>query len=350
MRVLVIGGTRFIGPFVVTRLCDLGHEVLVFHRGQTGAGLPQRVEHLLGERQHLAGFGAAFKRFAPQVVLDMIPMGEQDARTVMDTLRGLARRVVAVSSQDVYRAYGRLTGHESGAVDPVPLAEDAPLRHKLYPYRGESPRERDDPQRWLDDYDKILVERVVLADPHLPGTVLRLPMVYGPGDRQHRLFEYLKRMDDGRPAILLDEGLAKWRWTRGYVENVAAAIALAVVDARASGRIYNVGESEALTTVGWVREIGRVAGWLGKVVIVPAYRLPAHLAPNVNTDQHLVADTTCIRRELGYDESVPRDEALRRALAWERAHPPAQVESEKFDYAAEDAALGLVGLGSDVLD
>jgi nucleoside-diphosphate-sugar epimerase len=42
----------------------------------------------------------------------------------------------------------------------------------------------------------------------LPGTVLRLPTVYGPGDYQHRLFEYLKRMDDGRPAILLGEGVA----------------------------------------------------------------------------------------------------------------------------------------------
>lgn len=339
MRVLVIGGTRFIGPHVVARLCDSGHEVLVFHRGQTSADLPEPVEHLLGDRRHLADFAREFERFAPQVVLDMIPMGEQDARTVVDTFRGLARRVVVVSSQDVYRAYGRLTGHEPGPVGPVPLAESAPLRHKLYPYRDESPRDQDDPQRWLDDYDKILVERVVLADPGLPGTVLRLPMVYGSGDRQHRLFDHLKRMDDGRPAILLDEGLAKWRWTRGYVENVAVAIALAVVDEQAAGRIYNVGQAEALTMAGWVREIGRAVGWPGKIVVVPKNRLPSHLAPGMNTDQHLVADTTRIRQELGYKETVPQDEALKRAVAWERAHPPAQIAPGQFDYAAEDAAL-----------
>jgi nucleoside-diphosphate-sugar epimerase len=339
VRVLVIGGTRFIGPHVVTRLCDSGHEVLVFHRGQTSADLPEPVEHLLGDRRHLVDYTREFERFAPQVVLDMIPMGEQDARTAVDTFRGLARRVVVVSSQDVYRAYGRLTGHEPGPVDPVPLAESAPLRHKLYPYRDKSPRDRDDPQHWLDDYDKILVERAVLADPGLPGTVLRLPMVYGPGDRQHRLFDHLKRMDDDRPAILLDEGLAKWRWTRGYVENVAAAIALAVVDERAAGRIYNVGQAEALTMAGWVREVGRAAGWPGKVVVVPQSRLPLHLAPGMNTDQHLVADTTRIRQELGYKETVPQDEALKRALAWERVHPPTQIAPGQFDYAAEDAAL-----------
>jgi hypothetical protein len=40
-------------------------------------------------------------------------------------------------------------------------------------------------------------------------------------------FTYIKRMDDGRPVILLDEAYARWRWARGYVENIAHAIALA---------------------------------------------------------------------------------------------------------------------------
>ena len=60
-------------------------------------------------------------------------------------------------------------------------------------------------------------------------------MVHGPRDYQHRLFPYLKRMDDGRPAIVLDEDRARMRVTRGYVEDVAAAIALAATDPRASG-------------------------------------------------------------------------------------------------------------------
>jgi nucleoside-diphosphate-sugar epimerase len=339
MRVLVIGGTRFIGPCVVTRLCELGCQVTLFHRGQTHADLPAGVGHILGDRQKLADHAGAFQRFAPQVVLDMIPIVEQDARAVMHIFKGMAARVVAISSQDVYAAYGRLIGIEPGPIDPLPLHEDAALRTRLYPYRGEHPRAPDDPRRWLDDYDKILVERAVLGDPDLPGTILRLPMVYGPQDPQHRLFEYLKRMDDGRPAILLEAGLASWRWTRGYVENVAAAIALAVTDERAAGRVYNVGQVVALSTTAWIREIGGAAGWSGEVVVLPGERLPEHLRPDIDTAHHLSTDSTRIREELGYAEHVPLYEGLRRTVAWDRSHPLEKVDPKQFDYGAEDAVL-----------
>lgn len=185
----------------------------------------------------------------------------------------------------------------------------------------------------------IVVERTIMGDPHLAGTVLRLPMVYGPRDAQHRLFEYLKRMDDGRPAILLEQGLARWRWTRGYVENVATAIALAVTDERASGQVYNVGEAEALSTADWVRRIGAAAGWGGQVVVVPGERVPDHLRPGIHTGHHLVTASARIRAELGYRESVPQGEALRRTVAWERAHPPQKIDPGQFDYAAEDIVL-----------
>lgn len=339
MQILIIGGTRFIGPHVVRHLSAMGHEVTLFHRGQTEADLPAGVKHMLGARQRLADFASEFERLGPQVVLDMIPSIEQHARTVVSTFRGIARRVVAISSQDVYRAYGKLIRIESGPVEPLPLREDAPLRQKLYPYRGETPRDQQDPRRWADDYDKILVERVLMGDADLVGTVLRLPMVYGPRDPQHRLFNYLKRMDDKRPVILLEQGLAAWRWTKGYVENVAAAIALAVTDERAAGQIYNVGETETLSEAEWVKEIGRAAGWSGQVVALSKERLPTHLLTDSNTDQHLVVDTTRIREELGYDESVSRDEALRRTVAWERVHPPDAVDPGQFDYAAEDAVI-----------
>jgi nucleoside-diphosphate-sugar epimerase len=58
MRILVVVGTRFIGPHVVGRLVGSGHEVAVFHRGQTRADLPPSVRHLRGDRRHLAGYAA----------------------------------------------------------------------------------------------------------------------------------------------------------------------------------------------------------------------------------------------------------------------------------------------------
>ncbi len=339
MRILVIGGTNFMGPLVVRSLSEQGHEVTVFHRGQTRADLPGGVKELLGDRRSLAENVVELQRLAPEVVLDMIPAIEQDAMEVMSVFRGVALRVVAISSQDVYRAFGRVNGKESGPVESGPITEESPLRENLYPYRSETPRDQDDPKRWQDDYDKILVERILMSDGDLPGTILRLPMVYGPGDYQHRLFSYLKRMDDYRPAILLDEAEARWRWTHGYVENVADAIALAVTDERAAGRIYNVGEPFTITMAEWVEKVGKAAGWQGRVVLVPRGRLPEPLRWGINAEQDIVVDTSRIRGELGYKERVDLEKALRRTVAWERANPPQEIDAKEFEYVTEDAFL-----------
>ncbi|WP_119067302.1 NAD-dependent epimerase/dehydratase family protein [Aggregatilinea lenta] len=340
MRLFVIGGTRFIGPPIIERLHAQGHAILLFHRSSaSGTDLPSDITHVYGDRRaDWAELAPRLRAFAPDVVLDMIPLGEADAQQVMETFAGGAGRVVAISSQDVYRAYGRINGTEPGAPVEVPFDEDGPLREKLYPYRSDPPRAATDPARWMDDYDKILVERRVMSDPALPGTVLRLPMVYGPGDTQHRLFPYLKRMDDGRPAILLSETAADWHWTRAYVENVAEAVALAVTDPRAAGRIYNAGDQPLLSLAAWVRTIGLAADWQGAIEVVPDVRLPEAMRDGALA-QDLVADTSRLRAELGYREVVPLREGMARTVAWERAHPPAHVDPADFDYEAEDAVL-----------
>lgn len=335
MNVLVIGGTSgFIGTHAVRRLAADGHDVTVFHRGQTHADLPPGVRTILGDRQRLPEFAGEFERVAPRVVLDMYLRFEPEAVALMQTFRGVAERVVAVSSHDVYRTYGILWRNEDTAPNVTPIGEDALLRTVLYPYR----RIAQGPDDAKYNYDKIPVERAVMGDPQLPGTVLRLPATYGPGDKQHRLFEYLKRMDDGRPFILLEEHEARWRWTHGYVENVGDAVALAVTDPRAANRIYNVGEEDALTRAEWVRSVGRIAGWDGEVISAPRELLPEHLKSPTGYEHDLTVDTTRIRTELGYSERVPRHEALVKTVAWERANPPAEIDPTQFDYAAEDEA------------
>lgn len=340
MRVVIIGGTSFAGPHVVKQLSDAGHEVTVFHRGQAEVDLPGTVKHIHGDIRELAGFKDEFQRLKPEVAVHMIAGQAQQAWDFMRTFAGIAGRAIVISSQDVYRAYNRLRKVEPGPPDPIPLAENAPLRQVLYPYRDEPFPGTEDPERRreIDDYDKILVERLVLSEPRLPGTVLRLPAVYGPKDAQHRLFKYLKRMDDQRPAILIEEKAAQWRWTRGYVENVAQAIVLAVTNEQSQGQIYNVGEVEALTEAEWVRQIGRAAGWEGRVVVRAKEALPSHLQADYDWDHHLVTDTRRIWQELGYRELVSRDEAIQETVAWERANPPAEIDVSQFDYAAEEAA------------
>ncbi|HYG80693.1 MAG TPA: NAD-dependent epimerase/dehydratase family protein [Pyrinomonadaceae bacterium] len=336
MNLLFIGGTGgFIGTRAVRKLAAEGHSVTVFHRGRTNADLPDGVRHIFGDRRHLPDFADEFRRVAPRVVVDMYLRFEPEAVALMQAFRGVAERVVAVSSQDVYRTYGILWRNEETSPNVTPIVEDAPLRSVLYPYRRMA-KGPDDPRY---SYDKIPVERVVMSDPRLPGTVLRLPATYGPGDRQHRLFEYLKRMDDGRPFIMLGREEARWRQTHGYVENVADAVALAATDARAANRIFNVGEEEARSRAEWVREIGRAVGWDGEVVAAPESLLPEHLRSPASYEHDLVADTGRIRKELGYEERVPRDEALLKTIAWERANPPAEVDPQHFDYRAEDGAL-----------
>jgi nucleoside-diphosphate-sugar epimerase len=335
VQTLIIGGTGFIGPPLVRSLLAAGHAVAVFHRGETQADLPPTVPHLRGDRNDLPAFVRELERLAPQVVIDMVAFTEQHARGLVQTFQGLARRVVVLSSMDVYAAYGRLRRLESGPTDPRPAAEDAPLRQALFPYRALAKGEAD----LFYHYEKVLVERAVTGCPGLPATVLRLPAVYGPRDLYHRTFEYLKCMDDRRPAILLDETRAGWRWSRGYVENVAAAIALAATDDRAAGRTYNLGEPEACTEAEWVGRIGRAAGWEGEVVAVPEEELPAHLRTPYDWRQDCVGDTGRFRRELGFEEPVSPEEAVRRTVSWERANPPREVDPRQFDYAAEGVAL-----------
>jgi len=247
--------------------------------------------------------------------------------------------VVALSSCDVYRAYGRTLGSEPGPSDPTPLTEAACLREKLYPYRGEKLRSEEDPMAWMDNYDKILIERVVMGSPDLSGTILRLPMVYGPHDNMHRIFKYLQRMDEHRPVVVLGERFAHWLWTRDSVENVAAAIALAVTHPRAAGRIYNVGETQTLTIAEWVRAIGDAAEWHGTIITVPEEHLPTHLRSNIVTSQQMLIDTTRIREELGYHPLVSQGEALKQTVMWERANPPDEIDMSDFDYEAEDTIV-----------
>jgi nucleoside-diphosphate-sugar epimerase len=333
MRILILGGTRFIGPPAVRRLAALGHEATVFHRGQSQADLPQGVEHLYGDRTHLADYAAEFRQFAPDVVLDMRALGEADGNALVELFSGMAKRLVVISSCDVYRAYDRFRGADPGPPDPAPLTEDSPLRDHLYPYREQATG----PDDFRYHFDMILLERAVMNVPALPATVLRLPMVYGPGDYQHRLFPYLKRMDDGRSKILLGEGYAQWRGLRGYVEDMGEAIALCVVNEAAAGRIYHVADAPCASEAEWVQRIATAAAWQGELVSLPEAMLPAHLRSEYNFAQEWSIDSTRIRQELGYAETTPPEDAMQRTIAWERANPPEQIDPAQFDYVAEDA-------------
>jgi nucleoside-diphosphate-sugar epimerase len=333
LRVLIIGGNGFIGSHISRALEALGHETAVFHRGSA-------IPELAGDRNDPAALARAVHAFRPEAVLDCILSDGDQAAQLMSVLPGRTARVMALSSQDVYRAAGVLHRTEEGQLEPLPLTEASPLRTHFGVYGRDATTALKSVFGWLtEDYDKIPVECAILGHPDLPGTVLRLPMVYGPGDPLHRFYPVVKRIQDRRPAILLEERSARWRGTRGFVENVAGAVALAVTSPQAAGRIYNVGDPDTLTESDWTSAIAGVMGWEGRIVCLPDDAMPAHLRAPYNFEQHWVTSTQRIRDELGYREVVPRSEALRRTVEWQATHSPSPVLPLNFDYDAEDAAL-----------
>jgi nucleoside-diphosphate-sugar epimerase len=341
MRILVIGGTNFIGPPVIIGLHRQGHELTVYHRGLHEPELPSDVRHVHSPDAGIPvlSFPLGLSGLKPDIVLHMFPVGEADSTAAVAHFKGVARRIVAVSSGDVYRAYGRILGTEPGPPEPVPLDEDAPLRSTLFSYRHTAAG----PSDWAYHYEKILAERTLRTGP-LPATVLRLPAVYGPGDLYHRFRPYIGRMRDKRPAILLQSTQASWRWSHGYVENVAHAIVCAVLDDRAVDKVYNVSEEQVPTTAERIRRIGDLLGWTGSIVPVEQEHLPQHLRSPIQPGQDLVMDSGKIRVELGYREPIPVEEGLRRTIEWELSRQLEAGDPGPTEYAAEDLAIQRLGM------
>lgn len=287
MRVLVIGGTGFIGLFVSRLLVREGASVTVMHRGRKKIAtlIPGARSLVIGQ---LLSSPAALEpglATGPDVVVHLLAMREAEALATLQTFSGKVERLVFASSGDVYRAYGLFIKQEPGNIEPVPLvAGSSPLRSKLYPYRG-----KQTPRDSLEyDYEKILVERVLMGEPRLRATCLRLPKVYGKDKNE---FESVYRFAK----------YPNWRWTHGYVENVAAAIALACCHPTAGGKTYNVGEA-ATPSVG------------ERLALLPPSPLSAPFDDSHDFGQDIVYDTLPIRQELGYREPVSWEESIERTL------------------------------------
>jgi nucleoside-diphosphate-sugar epimerase len=289
MRVLVIGGTGFIGSWITAQLLEQGAQAIVLHRGRRGAdALPRGAVSVISDAPlgAAASYESALRQGEPDAAIHVLAMVEADATAAVSVLSGRAGRAVLISSGDVYRAYGRFIRTEPGTAEPTPLHADAsPLRERLYPYRTpDTP-----PGSLAHDYDKILVERAFRAAPSLPAVVLRLPKVYGAG---------------GNGDLATVYGFAahpRWRWTHGYVENVAFAAALAARHPDAPGRTYNVGEETTPTVA-------------ERLAHLPPRPPTPSIAGDHDFTQDMAYDTGPIRRELGYREIVDYEEGLRRTL------------------------------------
>jgi nucleoside-diphosphate-sugar epimerase len=320
MGVLVLGGTGFIGAPLVARLLADGVETAVAHRGaHHGArAVPVGARSVVLDRGDPAAVVAAIRETGADTVIDLIAYTAADTLPLLDALSGQVARYVLVSSVDVYRNYEGL--HRKGRPTPIwdRLTEDADLRASRYPYRLAKPRPAGDPQAWMDGYDKIPLEEAARAALGLEATIVRLPMVFGPGDRQRRFSWAIRPMVQKRPRFVIPHPWASWRATFGYVDDVAAGVALAAVHPRAGGETYNLGRSNTPTNIAWAASFAEHLNWPGDVELSHPDVARGALAKAVlglDLNYPLFIDNAKIRRRLGFVEVTDFDEALARTVA-----------------------------------
>jgi nucleoside-diphosphate-sugar epimerase len=322
LKVVVFGGTRFIGRAIVEELAAAGHELLIVHRGRLERDDLPPAQHLHAERKELTAHRHELAAFKADAAVDCRALTRGDAEAVLEVLPASVRLVV-ISSIDVYRAFGAL--NDDRETDAVPLTEDSPVRANRYPYRGKMPD--------MYDYDKLDVEDVYL--PH-GATSVRLPMVYGERDYQLREEFILRRLRAGRKRIPFGAGM--WLACRAYVRDVARGVHLVLRNPAAAGHVFNLCEDRTFSMRMWSQMILDSAGSNAELVRVADELLPEDLKPTGTMTQHIAGTAHKARTMLGWTTSDPA-ESLRTTVRWHMAHPPPDPDP---DFTADDRALGTV--------
>jgi nucleoside-diphosphate-sugar epimerase len=313
MRVIVLGGTRFIGRAIAGALTAAGHAVLVAHRGITEPAGLCGVEHLHAERGAWPGRRAEFAAFGADAAVDVSVANGPDARAALAALPpGIA--LVALSSVDVYRAYEAL--HGGRQTDPVPLTEESPLR---------TTRHIDGPK-----WENLDVEEAYLA---AGATILRLGAVYGEHDYQRRFEPVLRRVRAGRPRLPV--GAASFLSSRVYAGDVAQAVLAALGTRRSAGQCLNIAESQAAPMRLFCEQVISAAGASLELVRVPDETLPPDLRLTGTFSQHLLVSPLKAREVLGW-HATASPQVLRRAVGWHLSHPPGDADT---DFSGDDHAL-----------
>lgn len=298
MNIIIIGGTGFIGKELTQLFLDTEHSILLFHRNASEYSKEPNVREILGERKNIEDFREDFIRFKPDVVVDIVPYTAQDIWLFQKTFLGVAKKIVLISSCDVYQAYDIFFKNHTGTIE-TPLQETSELRSILFPYRHIKMEGYDD---MIFNYDKLLVEAIGVNSLFIT-TILRLPAVFGEGDKQQKLSEYIKPMIDNEHSITLDSNKAKWIWTRSYVKNIAYGIFLSILQKNTANNIYNLGDIN-LTELEIVEKLKSITDWEGTIEIVNEKE------PIYNFLQNIHVDISKAKNELKYEPLVDLDTAL----------------------------------------
>ncbi len=237
-KVLVIGGTLFIGRNLVARLVKEGHEVTILHR-RAGHDLGPKVRELIADRNDAAGLAKAVTGKGFDVVFDNVYDWERGttAAQVEATARACGdklHRYVFISSVAAYG--GGLNHYEGDGLVP----DDYP---DLYAR------------------NKAMSERVLFRLHQrygFPAVTLRPPFVYGPGNPYYREQFFWDRLRDGKPWVLPGDGRRLMQFA--YVHDVVTACVAAMEENAAVGHAFNVANARSTTQADLLEALAAAAG------------------------------------------------------------------------------------------
>ena len=309
-RVLVIGGTLFIGRALVERLLARGDDVVIMHRGE-GTPFGSRVREIRCDRNDIAAVGSALRNTRFEVVYDNVydwqrgTSAEQVAAAALASASDRLRRYVFTSSVAVYPPGGEYD-------------EAAPL------VPGNSPNpygaQKAESERVLFELDRRQ---------GIPVSTIRPAFVYGPWNPIPREAFFWDRMGAGRPIIIPEDGQRPMQWVG--VDDVARAAILAADSTTARGQAYNLAGYPPVTQLEYVRTLGRAAGKEPRLVPVPREVLLQAggqvMAPPLYFGSYLDVPPIVVRNDkartdLGL-ELTPLEDGLRDTYRWyrEQKHP-----------------------------
>ncbi len=220
MRIGFIGGTAFVGRHMVGAALERGHDVTVFHRGRTGAGLFPDIEHVSGDRAHdLAKLrGRQF-----DAVIDVCGYRPREVHAVADAIGDEIGRYLYISSVSAYRTDGDAFLDENSALM--------------------GPDDLDDPTTELIDdttYGPLeaMCERAATERFADRATIVRPCYVIGPHDRSDRFTSWVRRCAEGGNVLAVGPSDAPIQVIDG---RDLAAFAISLVESSKAGAFNGVG-------------------------------------------------------------------------------------------------------------
>jgi nucleoside-diphosphate-sugar epimerase len=323
-RAFLVGGSGQTGRALIPKLRAKGWEVVVASRGERE--VPEGVEHARVDRDDTDGLRRALGRGA-DVLVDFVAFEPAHAGQLLG-LRDLVRSLVVLSSAAVYfpedeAEFARL---------PVPIPE----RHATV-----APGPRGYATK------KAAIEQTLLGQSDVPATLIRAGAIHGPWSSWAREWHFVKRVVDGRRAIVLAYR-GRSRFHPISVHNLAELIWLAAE--RPARRVLNAGDPGPPTVLEIARAIAATLrhSWAEVLIEEPAGNGVGETFWSVS--HPVVLDMNEARFELGYEPVTTYEKAVPETVEWlvdtTKARPwqevmprAAEYMSDSFDYAAEDAYL-----------